>query len=596
MQLKNGTELMRICLVSLIEDVGYTNLRYLSSYIRSKGHQTRLIFLPRLYSERWEAHESYRYPYSDRTLNQLAELCLDSDIIGLSLMSCHLDNAVHITKFLRKLNKPIIWGGIHPTINPQECLDYADLVCVGEGEHSIVNLLNWIEKLPYEDALIHGILTQKNHQLTVGQVVENLDDLGFPDYDFDHQFILYDGNIVKLNKTILSECFKGTYRTSFSRGCAMSCSYCCNNVLKQLYGTRPIRWRSIDKQIDELKMAIGLFDGLESIDFADDTFLSRPYTEIRDFAVRYRKEIGLPFKILTTPLSVSYGEPPSNKSDGFLLQRLPSGVSTSVNSGSSYHTEFHSHLGSALHDSKQRTNYISRPLSPEGKLTNNMIDSKIYKANASNTPDGILYNPTPGNKIKILANAGLCNVGIGVQSAYEPVRKLYKRHESIKQIEEASKIIKKVSKDVEKPISIRYDFITDNPWGGEKDTEENIRFATTIPKPREICIFSLVFYHGTELAEKAKKEGIIKDELNEVYRVTQLSPKNTYMNEVFLLLAMGCPEWIIKILLNKNLRSMVTINILKSAMHIVWYIKNPIFKTIYKNTSAQFNGKVGEIT
>ncbi len=499
---------MKICLISLIEDAGCNSLRYLSSYIRNSGHETKLIFLPRLYNEGWGAHESYRYPYSDRILNQLAELCLDSDIIGISLMSCHLDNAVHITKSLRKLNKPIIWGGIHPTINPQECLKYADMVCVGEGEHSIVELLNWIEKSSYKSALIQGILTQNNSGVTAGRMIENLDKLGFPDYDMEHQFILYRDDIVKLNKDILSECFGGSYRTSFSRGCTMSCSYCCNNVLKQLYGTRPIRWRSLEKQIDELKMIMNMIGNLKTIDFADDTFLSRPYSEIRDFAMRYRKEIGLPFKILTTPLSVSY------------------------------------------------------------------------------------------DKIKTLSNAGLYNIGIGVQSAYEPVREMYKRHESIKQIKKASEIIKKVSKDVEKPITVRYDFITDNPWGGEMDTKENIKFAITLEETKEICIFSLVFYHGTELAETAKKEGIIKDELNEVYRVTQLTPKNTYMNEVFLLLAMGCPDWTIKMLMNKSQCSICLVKLLKTTMRIIWYIKNPnILKIKQRKSQAiqQFNGKVGEL-
>lgn len=105
-------------------------------------------------------------------------------------------------------------------------------------------------------------------------------------------------------------------------------------------------------------------------------------------------------------------EPPSDKSDGFPLQRLPSGVSMGVNSGSSYRTESRSHLGSALHDSKQRTNCISRPDSPEGELTNVKNDSKIFKSTLHNNYEmekggtihpsdksgGILYPSTPRYK------------------------------------------------------------------------------------------------------------------------------------------------------------------------------------------------------
>lgn len=470
---------MKICLISLIEDIGCNSLRYLSSYIKKSGHETVLVFLPRQYSEGWGAHESYRYPYSKKTLNQVTEICSDSDVIGLSLMSCHFDNAIYITRFLKKLGKPIMWGGIHPTINSEECLKYADVVCVGEGEVNVVEFLN--------NPRMRGVLKNKT--------IEDLDELGFPDYDFKNQYILYKGSVVKLNKEILSECLCGVYRTLFSRGCAMACSYCCNNVLKQLYGIRPIRWRSLDKQIEELKIMKETI-GLKTIDFADDTFLSRPYEQIERFVLKYKNEIGLPFKILTIPLSVSY------------------------------------------------------------------------------------------DKIKILKEAGLYDVGIGVQSVYEPVRKMYNRHESVEQIKRASEIIKDFG------LTVRYDFITDNPWGGNKDIEENIRFAMTLPKPRDICIFSLVFYYGTELYMKAKEDGFIKDDLNEVYRMTQLMPRNIYLNEVFSLVAMGCPEWLIRGLL--KYRSIMIVKIVKDMMNFMWYVKNPQVISEQKCESVKFNGVAGE--
>lgn len=498
---------MEICLISLIEDVGCINLRYLSSYIRSRGHTTKLIFLPRLYSEGWSSAESYKYPYSPKILQQLENLCSSSDIIGISLMSCHFDNAVNITKYLKKLNKPIIWGGIHPTISPYECLEYADMVCIGEGENSIVELLNHMQKSPGEDILISGILAGEEQQISVGIKIENLNDLGFPDYDMGHQYVLYKNNIVKLNSIILSECFDGRYRTSFSRGCVSSCTYCCNNVLKRIYGnkTQPIRWRSIDNQIAELKWAKVTIDNLTKIEFSDDTFLSRSSEEIKEFASKYEKEINLPFVLLSTPLAVSY------------------------------------------------------------------------------------------DKLKVLADAGMYNIGIGIQSVYGPVRKLYKRNESLEQIITASEIIDKVSKENDIPIIVRYDFITDNPWGGEIETEKNIRFAMTLKKPRQIRIFSLVFYHGTELYEKAKSEGLIKDELNEVYRVIQLSPKLTYMNEIFKLLSLDCPETIIKILINKKIK-IRSIKFVK-LLNFVYSIKN-LNKYKYRETQHKptpFNGKVGEV-
>ena len=34
----------------------------------------------------------------------------------------------------------LLWGGIHPTIRAEESLDHADMVCIGEGEETIVEL------------------------------------------------------------------------------------------------------------------------------------------------------------------------------------------------------------------------------------------------------------------------------------------------------------------------------------------------------------------------------------------------------------------------------------------------------------------------
>jgi radical SAM superfamily enzyme YgiQ (UPF0313 family) len=466
--------------------------------------------LPRFFSEGWEADESYRYPYSPKTIRQIKEVCYDSDIIGISLMSCHFDNAINLTKHLKELNKPVIWGGIHPTISPDECLGYADLVCVGEGENSVVALLDSMEASnDIGNIKIPGILTKENRQLTVGEKIDNLDDLGFIDYDMENQFILYENNIVQLNKTILSKCFNGRYRTSFSKGCVYSCTYCCNNILIKLYDSKkqPIRWRSLENQIKEIAWAKSSIDGLKYIDFSDDTFLARPYEKIAEFASVYKSEVNLPFKILSTPLAISY------------------------------------------------------------------------------------------NKLKILVDAGMYNIGIGIQTISKSVREMYKRKETLEQIVGAAEIINKVSKETNRPITVRYDFITDNPWGGEKEIEENIRFGMTLPKPREIRVFSLVFYHGTELYEKAKKEGLIKDELNEGYRVTQLSPKPTYMNEVFLLLSMGCPNIVIRLLINNKIkiRSITLVKIIKALIAVARSFEKSDRINSIKQTAQKFNGAAGEV-
>ena len=79
---------------------------------------------------------------------------------------------------------PVIWGGTHPTIAPDESIQVADIVCIGEGEYPLLDLANrmsaqrefdyvknlWIRK---EDRII------KND---VGPLIPDLDTLPFPHY------------------------------------------------------------------------------------------------------------------------------------------------------------------------------------------------------------------------------------------------------------------------------------------------------------------------------------------------------------------------------------------------------------------------------
>ena len=162
------------------------NLRYLSAHVRSQGHTTKLIYLPWAFTDKaLNSSNSFRYPYPQSVLEQLAEMCGDCDLIGLSLMSCHLDNAVHVTRFLRtRLSAPIIWGGIHATIRPLECLEYADMACVGEGEISLGRLVNEMAQgKPWRSIEVRGILKRPANgempEIFASPVVEDLDELLF---------------------------------------------------------------------------------------------------------------------------------------------------------------------------------------------------------------------------------------------------------------------------------------------------------------------------------------------------------------------------------------------------------------------------------
>ena len=147
----------------------------------------------------------------------------------------------------------------------------------------------------------------------------------------------------------------------------------------------------------------------------------------------------------------------------------------------------------------------------------------------------IITGATPSTltkeKLSLLVDAGLVEMRMGIQTAGTSTKKLYKRPHTNQQVENAVRMVHS-----HKKIKGKYDIILDSPWDTDEDSIETLMFLSKLPTPFQLTLFSLVFFPGTELYRKAKKEGIIKDDLNDVYRKHYHGCKKTYMNGLFLLL------------------------------------------------------------
>ena len=127
---------MNITLISPYPDLRGFGIRTLSACLKAEQHDVQMIFLPTRFDS-----DSFVHSYEESTLDDLIDLARSSDLVGNSLMTNFFDNAVQMTQQLKKdLEAPILWGGIRPTIRPEECLNYADMICIGEGEHAVVEL------------------------------------------------------------------------------------------------------------------------------------------------------------------------------------------------------------------------------------------------------------------------------------------------------------------------------------------------------------------------------------------------------------------------------------------------------------------------
>ena len=208
-----------------------------------------------------------------------------------------------------------MWGGMHPTIRPDECLEHADYVCVGEGDKAVLDLIKAIEsgqKEPQIKGIWYG--TQKNG---FGDLTENLDSIPTRDFSFEDQWLIENetGEYRELNRAAYIELctpkykdlqgkYQCYYRTSTSRGCPYHCTYCNNNIFHKNY-LNHFRKRSIENVIDELESVKKNNPFIKMIQFIDDSFLSRNIDEIRLFQILYKEHIGIPFRIIAYPTSIT---------------------------------------------------------------------------------------------------------------------------------------------------------------------------------------------------------------------------------------------------------------------------------------------------
>ncbi|TET73470.1 MAG: B12-binding domain-containing radical SAM protein [Candidatus Aminicenantes bacterium] len=279
---------MKIALVTFSIDA--MNVRALSAYLRRSGHIPYLIFF-------------LSQPSSD-DVAILTELLkwLDVELIGISLVTDDYAKATAITLAVKnRLRIPVIWGGAHPSICPEECLRSTDMVCIGEGEEALVEVCNAMESNQHITDIenIWFRYDKKIYKKPLRTLIEDLDTLPFIDYELGKHFVINEGRWRQFDEGML----RGHYHIMTTRGCPFSCSYCYNNQRRKLYAGkgRYLRQRSVDNIIAELSWVKANLKSIKVINFWDDIFLATKLDTIKYFSERYKKEIGMPFFCLGNP-------------------------------------------------------------------------------------------------------------------------------------------------------------------------------------------------------------------------------------------------------------------------------------------------------
>jgi len=218
----------------------------------------------------------------------------DADLLAFSCMTSSHKWALKTAQEIKnKLNIPIIFGGVHPTVF-KKIINEApvDYIGIGESDYALLELVNRMEKR--EDTTnIQGIWTKKDGLIFKNEIEpleENLDELPFPDRELYY-------NKYKFLRDM------PTKRFLTSRGCPYQCTFCFNHVYLQIYRGkgRWVRKRSVNNLIKEIK-EVKIKYGIKTVRFSDDTFAMNKQW-LKEFLIKYKKEINLPFSFFCLLLS-----------------------------------------------------------------------------------------------------------------------------------------------------------------------------------------------------------------------------------------------------------------------------------------------------
>ncbi len=164
------------------------------------------------------------------------DFSMDFDLVGISCMTATANRSYQLSDIFRQRGSKVVLGGIHPTILPQEAIEHADAVVVGEAEGCWVDVINDFRK--------------RNLQKFYHAPEPDLSKVPFPRRDFHIDKALF--NCVGLLTT---------------RGCPYACEFC---SVTDFYG-RKIRHRPVSRVVEDIKRS-----GSKTFLILDDNVAGHP--------------------------------------------------------------------------------------------------------------------------------------------------------------------------------------------------------------------------------------------------------------------------------------------------------------------------------
>jgi radical SAM superfamily enzyme YgiQ (UPF0313 family) len=207
--------------------------------------------------------EGFEVQFFDMRLENYRRLKIASPLfVGISCMTgLQIKYALEFAQYVRAqgVTCPIVWGGIHPTLLPEQTVrdDLVDIVVRGEGELIVKDLAN---------RLIRGDSIQKVAGITFKSEgkIRSTPEGKIADLDALPVDLPYDLLQTDKYPAIRS----GRIHIQTSRGCPHRCGFCYITILNKQ------RWRgkSAKRVLDEIEYLLNRFSHMEIVDPIDDNF------------------------------------------------------------------------------------------------------------------------------------------------------------------------------------------------------------------------------------------------------------------------------------------------------------------------------------
>ena len=176
-------------------------------------------------------------------LKQLTELPRHLDMVAISSYTAQIGEAYELADRYREIHIPVVMGGLHVSVLPEEAAPHCDAVVIGEGE------LSWLDVL------------KDCENSSLKQFYGNDSD------DFD----LNQSPLPAYELLDISKYNRLTVQTS--RGCPFQCEFCASSILlTKKYKQKPVK--NVLAEIDKIK-SIWKRPFIELAD--DNTFINKAY-------------------------------------------------------------------------------------------------------------------------------------------------------------------------------------------------------------------------------------------------------------------------------------------------------------------------------